>query len=76
MDLYKIPAQGIDEPVAMPNSGYRITREVKAEGSDVVGVVTKTAEAVTIGEKTSTPGLTAQKQAKVTLRTDKNDSVE
>ena len=76
MDLYKIPTQGIDDPVAMPESGYRIKREVKAEGSDVVGIVTKTAEAVTIGEKTSTPGLTAQKQAKVTLRADKNDADE
>ena len=49
MDLYKIPSCDIDEPQSMPNSGYRLKREVKAEGGNVVGIITKTAEAVTIG---------------------------
>jgi hypothetical protein len=68
MDLYKIPGCGINDPKPIPNSGYRIKREVKAEGTKVVGIVTKTAEAVTIGTHTSTAGLTAKKEAKVTLR--------
>ena len=68
MDLYKIPSCDINDARPIPNSGYRIKREVKAEGSKVVGIVTKTAEAVTIGAHTSTAGLTAEKQAKVTLR--------
>ncbi|MDO9254491.1 MAG: DUF4157 domain-containing protein [Bacteroidales bacterium] len=68
MDLYKIPKCGINTPQSMPNSGYRIRKEVKLEGTSVVGIVTKTAEAVTIGSNSSTPGLTASRQAKVTLR--------
>jgi len=68
MDLYKIPSCDITDPAAIPNSGYRIKREVKAEGESVVGIVTKTAEEVTIGEHTTTAGLTAKKEAKVTLR--------
>ena len=68
MDLYKIPSCGINDPQSMPSSGYRIKREVKAEGGNVVGIVTKTAEAVTIGDHSSTAGLTAKKEAKVTLR--------
>ncbi len=68
MDLYKIPSCNINDPTPIPNSGYRIKREVKAEGDKVVGIVTKTAEEVTIGSHTSTAGLTAKKEAKVTLR--------
>ena len=68
MDLYKIPSCNIPDPEPIPNSGYRIKREVKAEGESVVGIVTKTAEEVTIGEHTTTAGLTAKKEAKVTLR--------
>lgn len=68
MDLYKIPSCNITTPWPIPNSGYRIKREVKAEGSRVVGIVTKTAEDVTIGSYSTTAGLTAKKQAKVTLR--------
>jgi len=68
MDLYKIPSCDITNPAPIPNSGYRIKREVKAEGESVVGIVTKTAEEVTIGEHTTTAGLTAKKEAKVTLR--------
>ena len=68
MDLYKIPSCNIDEATSMPNSGYRIKREVKAEGDKVVGIITKTAEAVTIGSHSTTEGLTAKKEAKVTLR--------
>jgi hypothetical protein len=68
MDLFKIPKCKIDTPQAMPNSGYRIKRSVKADGGKVVGVVIKTAEAVTIDGHKTTPGLTAKKEAKVTLR--------
>lgn len=68
MDLYKIPSCNITTPWPIPNSGYRIKREVKAEGSKVVGIVTKTAEDVTIDGHTTTAGLTPIKQAKVTLR--------
>lgn len=68
MDLYKIPSCNINDPAPIPNSGYRIKREVKADGDKVVGIVTKTAEEVTIGNHTSTAGLTAKKEAKVTLR--------
>jgi hypothetical protein len=68
MDLYKIPSCNITDPAPIPNSGYRIKREVKAEGDKVVGIVTKTAEEVTIGDHTSSAGLTAIKEAKVTLR--------
>lgn len=68
MDLYKIPKCHIDTPQDMPNSGYRIKRQVKKEGKKVVGIVTKTAEAVTIDGHKSSAGLTAKKEAKVTLR--------
>ena len=68
MDLYKIPSCNIHTPWPIPNSGYRIKREVKAEGRKVVGIVTKTAEDVTIGRHTTTAGLTPRKEAKVTLR--------
>ncbi len=68
MDLYKIPSCNIDTPWPIPNSGYRIKREVKAEGSKVVGIVTKTAEDVTIDAHATTAGLTSKKEAKVTLR--------
>ncbi len=68
MDLFTIPTCGINTPQDMPNSGYRIKRTVKQEGTKVVGIVEKTAEAVTIGSHSSTPGLTAKKEAKVTLR--------
>lgn len=68
MDLYKIPKCKINTPQSMSNSGYRIKRTVKREGAKVVGIVTKTAEAVTIGSHSSSKGLTAKKEAKVTLR--------
>jgi hypothetical protein len=68
MDLFKIPKCNINTAQDMPNSGYRIKRTVKTEGTKVVGIVTKTAEAVSIGGHSSTPGLTAKKEAKVTLR--------
>jgi hypothetical protein len=67
-DLFKIPKCGINTAQDMPNSGYRIKRTVKSEGTKVVGIVTKSAEAVSIGSHSSTPGLTAKKEAKVTLR--------
>lgn len=68
MDLYKIPSCNVTTPWPIANSGYRIKREVKAEGSRVVGIITKTAEDVTIGGHSTTAGLTAKKEAKVTLR--------
>jgi len=68
MDLFKIPKCGINTPQPMPNSGYRVKRHVKAEGTSVVGIITKTAEAVTVGSNSSTPGITPKKEAKVTLR--------
>jgi hypothetical protein len=68
MDLYKIPKCKIDTPLAIQNSGYRLTREVKAEGDKVVGIISKVAEKVTIDDYTATAGLTAKKEAKVTLR--------
>lgn len=68
MDLYKIPTCGINTPRAMPNSGYRIKRTVRAEGTSVVGIVKKTAEAVTIGAYTTAAGLTRRREARVTLR--------
>jgi CheY-like chemotaxis protein len=69
MDLHKIPSCNVNTPWPIPNSGYRIKREVKAEGTKVVGIVTKTAEDVTIDGNSTTAGLTPRKQAKVTLRT-------
>jgi hypothetical protein len=68
MDLFKIPSLGINTPQDMPNSGYRIKREVKRDGTSVKGIVTKTAEAVSIDGHTSTPGLTAKREATITLR--------
>ena len=68
MDLFKIPKCNINTAQPMPNSGYRVKRTVKAEGTSVVGIITKTAEAVTVGSNSSTAGLTAKKEAKVTLR--------
>jgi hypothetical protein len=76
MDLYKIHSQGIDEPRPIPNSGYRIKREVEADGDDVIGIVTKTAEAVSIGDKATGPGLTASKQARVKIRSGENEASE
>jgi len=70
MDLYKIPSCSIDTPQGMANSGYRIKRTVKKDGKKVVGIVTKTAEAVEIDGFKSGAGLTAKKEAKVTLRED------
>lgn len=70
MDLFKIPKKTKDQVFGMDNSGYRLKREVKKEGNKVLGIITKTAEAVTIGKYTSGAGLTAKKQAKVTLRDD------
>jgi hypothetical protein len=68
MDLYTIPNCNITTPWPIDNSGYRVNRTVKAEGSKVVGIVTKTAEDVTIGSFSTTAGLTPKKEAKVTLR--------
>ena len=68
MDLYKVPNCNINTPAPIPNSGYRVKRTVQAEGTKVVGIVTKTAEDVTIDGYTTTAGLTPQKEAKVTLR--------
>ncbi|MEE9128642.1 MAG: DUF4157 domain-containing protein [Phycisphaerales bacterium] len=68
MDLFKIPKCGIKTAQDMPNSGYRIKRNVKKEGTKVVGIITKTAEAVAIGSHKSTAGLTAKRETKVTLR--------
>jgi len=68
MDLYKVPNCNIDTPWPIPNSGYRVKRSVQAEGSKVVGVVTKTAEDVTVDGKSATAGLTPKKEAKVILR--------
>lgn len=68
MDLHKIPNCGADTPWPIENSGYRVKRTVKAEGSKVVGIVTKTAESVTIDGHTASAGLTPKKEAKVTLR--------
>jgi hypothetical protein len=69
MDLYKIPTCGINSPVAMPNSGYRIKHELSgAVGGTVRAVTTKTAEAVTIDAFTTTAGLTASKRAENTIR--------
>lgn len=68
LDIFKIPSCGITTATAMPNSGYRIKREVKRDGASVKGIVTKSAEAVTVNGFTSTAGLTAEKKAEVTLR--------
>jgi hypothetical protein len=73
MDLYKIPKVS-EDIMGMQNSGYRIKRTVKKEGDKVMGIVTKTAEAVNIGAYSSTPGKTAKKEAKVVLREEKQDA--
>ncbi|CAN5791139.1 hypothetical protein BH11BAC3_BH11BAC3_18190 [soil metagenome] len=68
LDIIKIPSCGISTAVAMPNSGYRIKREVKAVGTSVKGIVTKTAEAVSVNGFTASAGLTVSKKAEVVLR--------
>jgi hypothetical protein len=69
MDLYKIPTCGINSPVAMPNSGYRIKHELQGTvGGRVKAITTKTAEAVTIDTFTTTAGLTASKRAENIIR--------
>jgi hypothetical protein len=69
MDLYKIPSCNINDPAPIENSGYRVKRTVQSEGGKVVGIVTKTAEDVTIEGHTTKAGLTPKREAKVTLRT-------
>ncbi len=70
MDLFKIPKCGITTPQSMPNSGYRLKRHIFREGNNIVGQITKTAEAVSIDGFSSTAGLTPQRQtAKLVLRT-------
>lgn len=68
MDLFKIPSMGINSDQPMPNSGYKIKREIQQQGTDIVGIVTKTAEAVSIDSFSSSKGLTDSSQATVKLR--------
>jgi hypothetical protein len=69
LDIYTHSRYGIFNPIAIPNSGYRITRSVIAgPGRRVAFRVDKTPEAFTVGSFSTTAGPSPAQHDEVVVR--------